>query len=132
VPVIDMHPLGGDRLRENQLRIQLAYPTAQFFKGVDPRGEDRVRAALAAGGKLAAAESHTDWVARSLREIQTIKPGLTRGDLLMQRRFAYRECPYIKVDVNFEPVGDLDKSTESPHDKIVKISQPFLEWSISD
>jgi hypothetical protein len=50
-----------------------------------------------------------------------------------QRRFAYRDCPYIKVDVEFEPVGEPeDKLSQLPEDKIIKISKPFLEWSIID
>jgi len=49
------------------------------------------------------------------------------------RRYAYHDCPYIKVDVEFQPVGDPDnKVSQSPKDKIIKISKPFLEWSIMD
>ena len=88
---------------------------------------------------------HTEWLARSMREIETIKPGMDREDLLKvfqvegglstrtQRKYAYRECPYVKVDVTFEAVGSPeDKLTESPNDKITKVSKPFLEWSIVD
>ena len=90
-------------------------------------------------------DEHTEWVAKSLREIESIKVGMTRGDLLKVfreeggistrtwRRYAYRDCPYIKVDVEFEPVGELDdKLSQHPQDKIVKLSKPFLEWSIMD
>jgi hypothetical protein len=90
-------------------------------------------------------DEHSDWIAQSLKEIERVKVGMTRADLLKvfneeggistrtQRRYVYRECPYIKVDVEFEPVGELDnKSVQSPQDKIAKISKPFLEWSIID
>src|SRR5262245_11285252 len=62
-------------------------------------------------------QGQTEWVANSLKEIQTIKVGMTRTDLLkvfttegglstgLTRTYVYRECPYIKVDVEFEPVG---------------------------
>ena len=44
------------------------------------------------------------------------------------RRYVYRECLYIKVDVEFEPAGNTeDKLPERPTDKITKISKPFLE-----
>jgi hypothetical protein len=49
-PVIDLMPVeapSGDRLA-----IELGYPTADFFQGQDPRGDERVRQALAALGKL--------------------------------------------------------------------------------
>jgi len=88
---------------------------------------------------------HTDWIARSLRQIQTVKIGMKREDLLkvfkeegglstrMWRRYVYRDCPYIKVEVEFEAVEQKeDKATEYPSDRIVKISKPFLEWSITD
>lgn len=90
-------------------------------------------------------DEHTAWIAKSLKEIEGLKIGMTRADLLKVfkeeggistrtwRRYAYRDCAYIKVDVEFEPVGELEnKMRQSPEDKIIKISKPFLEWSIMD
>jgi hypothetical protein len=90
-------------------------------------------------------DEHTEWIAKSLKEIESVKVGMTRVDLLRVfkeeggistrtwRRYVYRDCPYIKVDVEFEPVGEPEnKVSQSPRDKIIKISQPFLEWSIMD
>lgn len=91
------------------------------------------------------ASEHTKWVAQCLKEMETIKPGMKRADLLKvfteeggiftrtQRRYVYRECPYIKIDVVFEPVGAPEqKMIERPEDVIVEVSKPFLEWSIAD
>lgn len=102
-------------------------------------------AAIWSPSKSATTDEHTEWIAKSLKEIETVKAGMTRADLLKVfkeeggistrtwRRYVYRDCPYIKVDVEFEPVGELEnKVSESPSDKIVKISKPFLEWSIMD
>ena len=88
---------------------------------------------------------HTEWLARSLREMETIKPGMTRADLLKvfqeegglstrsQRTYVFRGSPYLKVDVTFEAVGaPQDKLTQSPKDRITTISKPYLAWSISD
>ena len=90
-------------------------------------------------------DGHSAWIAKSLKEIETIKADMTRADLLkvftteggvsnrIHRRYIYRKCPYIKVDVEFEAVGNPDdKLTESPSDQIIKISKPFLEWTIID
>jgi hypothetical protein len=44
-PVIDLD--AGERLT-----IELGYPSEQFFQGVDPRGDERVRQVLEALGKL--------------------------------------------------------------------------------
>jgi hypothetical protein len=88
--------------------------------------------------------THSDWLAASLAEMRTIKAGMSRAELLKvfqeeggiscrnQRRYGYRGSPYIKVDVIFEPVGDPDKQSESPGDKITSISKPFLEAPIVD
>ncbi len=48
-PVIVLDTPG---LKEDQLQLQLGYPSADFFKGEDPRSEERIRAALKAAGKL--------------------------------------------------------------------------------
>jgi len=96
-------------------------------------------------------QRRTEWIAASLKEMETIKVGMTRADLLkvfttegglstgLQRTYVYRDCPYIKVDVEFEPVGrparDLNGRVtleEDRRDKITKISRPYLEWSIMD
>ncbi len=96
-------------------------------------------------------QSHTEWIADSLKEIQKLKVGMTRADLLkvfttegglstgLNRTYVYRECPYIKVDVEFEPVGRPARDAEgrvtlleSNRDVIKKISRPYLEWNILD
>jgi hypothetical protein len=83
------------------------------------------------------------WIAASMKEIQSIKAGMTRAELLKVftveggisartwRRYVYRRCGYIKVDVEFSPVGS-GGGGESPDDRITKISKPFLEWMIAD
>lgn len=85
---------------------------------------------------------HTQWIDHVMRSIATIKPGMTRRELLRvftteggiftrkKQRYAYRHCPYIKVEVDFSPLDDAQQL--SPDDKIVKISRPFLEYSIMD
>jgi hypothetical protein len=84
--------------------------------------------------------NHTEWVGNALKEIQTIKVGMTRKDLLRlfvaegglggsgrSRTYLYRDCIYIKVDVEFQPTQQSGgKLRESPDDKIVEISRPYL------
>ena len=93
-------------------------------------------------------QEKTEWIADTLKEIQKIKIGMTRADLLkvfttegglsspFSRTYVYRECPYIKVDVEFEPVGRRDAEGRVTHetneDVIKKISRPYLEWGIID
>lgn len=102
-------------------------------------------AAILPAAKSFETDENTKWVAKSLSEIESVKVGMTRADLLkvfkqeggisnrVWQRYVYHECPFIKVDVEFEPVGDPGNMlNRSPSDKIVKISKPFLERSISD
>jgi hypothetical protein len=92
-----------------------------------------------------AGTDHTKWVESVLRAADTIKPGMTRKELLRVfteegglssrtwRTYVYKDCPYIKVDVEFSPAGDVGNGLrEGPNDKIVKISKPYLEYSIMD
>jgi hypothetical protein len=79
-----------------------------------------------------------------VEQIETIKIGSTRADLLKQFEpnggistrtsgsYVYREYPHIKVEVEFESVGpDISGSGNvdvgNPNDKIIKISKPYLE-----
>ena len=93
----------------------------------------------------------TRWIEKSLKEIEKIKVNMTLGDLLkvftteggtstpLDRTYVYRKCPFIKVDVVFEPVGRPLKDApgrilffEDKRDLIKSISKPYLEWSIVD
>jgi hypothetical protein len=79
----------------------------------------------------------------SLKEMESIRVGMTRIGLLkafeggggistrLSRRYVYRDCSYIIVDVEFEPLSQPN-SFEGPQDKIVQISKPFLERPIED
>ncbi|MGA8430136.1 MAG: hypothetical protein WB729_09970 [Candidatus Sulfotelmatobacter sp.] len=79
---------------------------------------------------------HIQWVDQVMRSISTTKPGMARKDLTRifveegglstrsQRRYVYKHCPYIKVDVEFSTADD--QRNESPDDKIVKISRPYF------
>lgn len=84
------------------------------------------------------------WILANLPELQSIKVGMTRGQLLKVfreeggistrtwRSYVYRKCGYVKVDVEFAPVRDKDSPESSPDDRITKISKPYLELMIMD
>lgn len=100
------------------------------------------------------AQDHQAWVADALKKMETIKPGMTRTELLtvftteggtstpMHRTFVSRDCPYFKVDVTFQAArrtnrvdnhkGEEADSEEDSRDIIVGISRPFLNFSIVD
>ena len=93
-------------------------------------------------------EAFSRQVAAVLKECQTVKPGKTTREELgkifttegglstpAQQTFVHRSCPYIKVQVEFE-LADPAKAKEQmegmPQDKVKKISEPFLQWSVLD
>lgn len=81
----------------------------------------------------------TLWLAKVLRQIDSIHPGMTRKDLQStftteggistreQQTFVYKNCPYIKVTVVFSATG----ATEA-EDRIVSISPPYLAFTVTD
>ena len=82
-------------------------------------------------------------IANVLKQCKSIQPGMTRSDLsnifstegglstVTHRTYVYRDCPYIKVDVDFT-LSDPKQKDEQPTDTVSKISKPYLEWSIID
>ncbi len=93
----------------------------------------------------------TNWIRDALSEIQTVKLGMNRGQLLslfttqgglatgLKRTYVYRRCPYIKIDVEFEAVGRPARDAEgratlveSERDVITAISRPYLAWEVTD
>ena len=86
-------------------------------------------------------EEHSEWVASVLHWTTAIKPGMTRRDLLKvftaegglytraQQTFALQGCVGIHVDVTFAfPHDEHGRFTETPNDKIVTISKPYLDY----
>jgi hypothetical protein len=102
-------------------------------------------------GQAPSSSDHVSWVAEALRRIETIKPGMTRQDLLrvfttegglsngLERTFVSRDCPYFKVDVQFQAVGRPGRDAsggvtleERSQDVILQISRPYLQRVIVD
>jgi hypothetical protein len=119
-------------------------------------------AAASIGGSASEFASSTDnvcqvssdrvaWVAESLKRMLTIKPGMSRDQLLrvfstegglfapLQRTFVSRDCPFFKVDVTFHRATGPNTKTsrdemlrELGNNVIASISRPYLQFSIMD
>lgn len=88
--------------------------TAAITGGIDMHASPPPR-------QVASSQSHGAWVIEILKRMQTIKPGMTREDLL-------------KV---FTPDSGLSNGLrvtleEDAKDVIVKISKPYLEFPLAD
>jgi hypothetical protein len=96
-------------------------------------------------------QNHQAWVSQTLTKIETIRPGMTRGELLkvfttegglstgLHRTFISRDCSYFKVTVDFDAVGrpSRDKDgrvtlVEDSRDIIVNVSLPYLQFGVVD
>jgi len=114
-------------------------------------GGANVLQASPTGNQGQSSQVHVEWVAEVLKRMQTVKPGMTRRTLLtvfttqgglftgVQRTFVSRDCPYFKVDVEFQAVGRPNRDengrvtlVEGNEDIIVKISTPYLQFSVMD
>lgn len=92
----------------------------------------------------AAAEDHDKWIAKVMRQVGAIKPGMHRRDLAAlfhadggltffggPQRYILKECSLIKIDVQFKMSSDKSVS-ENPDDVIESVSKPYLEYPFMD
>lgn len=90
-------------------------------------------------------QERTMWIAKVLRQIGKVEPGMRRKDLLkvfttegglsnrFQQTYVHIECPYIKVDVRFKAASNEDDALgDEDEDIIESISRPYLAWSVMD
>ncbi len=92
------------------------------------------------------------WLKPVFERMQTVKPGMTRWDLLkvfrsdgrpqvilraeggpppvVRETFVSQDCSYFKIDVEFTPVTGRDSVPN--RDVITKISKPYVQFSGSN
>ena len=94
------------------------------------------------------AENHEAWLKQVSEKMETIKPGMTRWDLLkvlrtegtprptfrigggpppiLRESFVSQDCPYLRIDIEFSGRDDVNQ------DVIVKISKPYLQFATTN
>lgn len=159
-PVDVSIPPGGAHTNELEMRVDPSFSgqTLSFRMGFTPIGSPTTfwsddvalkimptaTGAVPAGSSVVDKASTED-ISGALRDCERIKPGMTRAQLLelfttegglstaRHRTYVYRRCPYIKVNVDFNPAKpDQSVLDEQMSDTISGVSKPYLEWSISD
>ena len=114
-------------------------------------GGANVLLASASEGEEESSSAHLAWVTEVLKRMQTIKPGMTRKILLrvfttegglstgLHRTFVSRDCPYFKIDIEFQAVGRPNRDengrvtlVEGNEDIILRTSTPYLQFSVMD
>jgi hypothetical protein len=125
--------------RRQVFRLLAGAGLSGFAMNAIPQTRDPVRAAYVA------------WVGEVLKQMQTIKPGMTREQLLsvfttegglstgLSRTYVSKECPYFKVSVEFHAIGRPERDNdgrvtlvEDSRDTIKTISRPYLEFGVFD
>jgi hypothetical protein len=96
---------------------------------------------VVAESQVSTIADHTHWVEQVLKEMQSIKVGMRRGEVekvfsvagglatVSRQAYVYRQCPYFRVDVEFAPA---DQTRASENDTVVNISKPYLDWPHGD
>jgi hypothetical protein len=85
-------------------------------------------------------KAHQQWLEDRYKEATSIKPGMTRADLIklfmedggfygtQARPYVLRSCFLIKIEVKFDkPYGFDSRSVPDNEFKIVEVSKPYLE-----
>ena len=93
-------------------------------------------------------QDHAAWLKQVLQRMETIKPGMTRWDLLqvfrtegarqtfrmesapsgvLRETFVSQDCPYFKIAVEFQT-----KLGGGNQDVIVKVSKPYVQFSTAN
>ena len=97
------------------------------------------------------AQNHEAWLKQVSEKMEAIEPGMTRWDLLkvlrtegtprprfrigggppqvLRESFVSQDCPYLKIDVEFESVAGLDVPNQ---DVIGKVSKPYLQFATTN
>jgi hypothetical protein len=95
-------------------------------------------------------QDHAAWLKQVLERMETIKPGMTRWDLLkvlrregtprrtfrigggppqvLRESFVSQDCPYLRIDVELAGRDD-DLSNQ---DVIVKVSKPYVQFATTN
>lgn len=95
------------------------------------------------------AQNHEAWLKQVSEKMETIKPGMTRWDLLnvlrtegtprprfrtmgasppqvLRESFVSQDCPYLRIDV------ELSGRDDPIQDVIVKVSKPYLQFATTN
>jgi hypothetical protein len=90
---------------------------------------------------------HAEWVAGCLKDFESIKVGMTRGEIeeklpkdgglqsVSPFRFTHPACASFKIDVEFDfkrNPEDHNRAAWNKEDKAVKVSKPYIEWPFNN
>lgn len=106
-----------------------------FFSLSSPAEETEKACAKALPVQSLLTPAPTAWFKKHMPLIKSIKAGSTKADLdklfspsggySSKLTYQYRECPQIRIDVEFQKT-DQDGALD-PENKIVSVSKPYLD-----
>jgi hypothetical protein len=97
------------------------------------------------------AQNHAAWLKQVSEKMETIKPGMTRWDLLkilrtegtprrtfrigggppqvLRESFVSQDCPYLRIDVEFV---EFEAGAVRNQDVVVRVSKPYLQFATTN
>ena len=128
---------------KNKMKVTMAGSPVVNRRRVIRAAAGAAAALFCGGGALAGGsdretedKAHCEWLAKIIKQINTIKVGMSRSDvgkILVEdvagftnpkaMRYQHPACSYIKLDLEFE----LATSGDRKDDKITKRSDPLLD-----
>lgn len=83
-------------------------------------------------------------VQQALADSRRVAPGVSREEVEKyfkndgglqfppHTRYTYRQCDYIKLEVDFDPAPSPGKDFTSPDDKVKNVSKLFIDYPLKD
>ncbi|MBC8876900.1 MAG: type II secretion system protein GspG [Planctomycetes bacterium] len=129
-PVIVLdEQITGKKLDENQIRIDLGYPSEKFFKGRDPRGDERIKDALKELGKLEAKDGVAPKKSSAISRLMLKRKIAITNVALMALRSALESYRLDMFDFPDEKDG-LEALVKAPKQNARHWRGPYFDPSI--
>jgi hypothetical protein len=98
-------------------------------------------------------QDHATWLTQVVEKMETIKPGMTRWDVLkvfrteegvpifrtegvpfpgFRETFVSQDCPYFKIDIEFKMFAMGGGVPLRNDDIIVKVSKPYVQFATTN
>ena len=123
------------------------HPDRRFELNGGPKGIQDSETLDGPVGTVKLMDDFSKRIASCLKDFETLKPGMSRSEIsrlfpldggihrISVVRFTHPDCPYFKVDVEFEfdrNPDDQNRPTRGDNDRSTKISKPYLEAPFLD
>jgi len=112
------------------------------IENTEQKGPGESKTPVGSVGTVKPMNDFSKRIASCLKDFEKLKPGMTRGEIrqsfpldggihgISPVRLTHSDCPYLKVDVEFESKRDPDnqnRPVRGDDDRATNISKPYIE-----